>query len=72
MRQNSISQWLARQRGQWQEWLGWLILLCYVGILYQIASVHWQVLKVFLFIGVFVALPFLVIIVFKLLGSEEK
>ena len=69
MKQNNISHWLARQRGRWREWVGWLILLGYVGILYRMASVHWQVLKVFLFIGVFIILSFLMVIAFRFLHS---
>lgn len=72
MRHNNTRHWLGKLGGQWREWVGWLILLCYVGVFYRIASVHWQVLKVFLFIGVFTSLPFLLVIAFKLLHWGEK
>lgn len=30
----NISDWLNRQRGQWREWVGWLILICYAALLF--------------------------------------
>lgn len=69
---NGVSDWLSEQRRQWRQWVGWLILVCYVAILYAMASVFWHVLKLFLFIGIFMALPLFVTIAFKFLESREK
>lgn len=72
MRMSNISHWFSGQRQQWREWAGWLILVCYLAILYVMASFFWHVLKLFLFISIFVALPFLVAIAFKFLERRTK
>ena len=72
MRMNDVSDWLGKQKERWREWLGWLILLCYAAILYWLSSVFWHVLKLFLFVSIFVGLSFVLAIAFKLLNRGEE
>jgi len=62
---------LKRQSGQWQEWTGWLILVCYVATLYLLSLRFWHVVRLLLFMGIFIVLPFIVTIAFKFLGEGE-
>jgi hypothetical protein len=55
-----------------QEWVRWLILACYIGVLYFMAWRSWQVHNFLLVISIFVALAFFVLVSFKLLQRGEK
>ena len=60
-----------------RTWSGWkevaraLILLCYIVIIVGIALAYWPVLKVFLFIGIFFGLLFVMIVALKFIKSEK-
>ena len=68
----NISTWFNKKRGKWRQWTGWLVLICYVAILYIIASYYFHVREVFLFVAIFMALSFAITIAFKFLEEADK
>lgn len=56
---------------RWREALMWLILACYLGVLWWLASKYWHVLHFFAFIVIFLALVLLVIIAFRMLRASR-
>jgi len=64
------SNWLSQRKGRWREWVGWLILVVYLAVLFWMASVYWHVHKVYIFVGIFLGLPLLIAIAFKFLYVE--
>jgi len=71
---SDTSHWLSQQKGRWREWVGWLIWIGYLAFLFWMASVYWHVHKVYIFVGIFLGLPLLIAIAFKLMyeGSGKQ
>ena len=56
MKVNGFFNRLSKQRGAWHRWGGWLVLLTFLAILYLLGSYHWHVLRLFIFIPLFILL----------------
>ena len=67
----SIPDLAGKVKGKWTEFVRGLILACYIGVLYWMASNNWQVYNFILFICILAGLPFLVVMLFKILQKGE-
>jgi len=61
-----IARWFAA------HWLEWVMAVVYVGILYWMASLNWQVIYFPSFFGIFTAITIAIIISFRYIKSPPS
>lgn len=72
MRFMSAPSFVKRIRSRWTEWVGWLLLVCYVGILFWMSLGYWHIRHFALFISILIGFTVIILLVFRLLGGGDR